>query len=282
MAKHIILTEDKIQAVLAQAEKQLRETKMAEGNLKITCTSPDIDAEANVVFSPTAYAKMLALVMNFSDEVAWHGTVMRDGNDFYITDILVYPQEVTGVTVNTDQAEYEMWMMSLVDEEFNNLRFQGHSHVNMGVSPSTTDLNHQEEILEQLRDDDYYIFMIVNKKLEMFISIFDYANNIKFETEDVNVYIGSTEFNADAFIKEAESLVVKRTYSYGGKTNQTVKTAASVSKTQAYGNYYSDSDDWYGDWRDGYSSYYSDAYLIGSKASESKAGKTSAKKNKKK
>lgn len=279
MAKHIILTEDKIKEVLAQAEKQLRETKMAEGNLKITCTSPDIDEAANIVFSPTAYAKMLALVMNFTDEVAWHGTVMRDGNDFYITDILVYPQEVTGVTVNTDQAEYEMWLMSLVDEEFNHLRFQGHSHVNMGVSPSTTDLNHQEEILEQLKDDDYYIFMIVNKKLEMFISIFDYANNIKFETEDVDVYIGSTGFNAEAFIKDAESLVVKRTYSYGGRTNQTAKTAASVaaSKTQAYGNYYSDSDDWYGNWRGGYSDYYSDEYLIGK--SEKKAN---AKKGKKK
>lgn len=279
MAKHIILTEDKIKEVLAQAEKQLRETKMAEGNLKITCTSPDIDEAANIVFSPTAYAKMLALVMNFTDEVAWHGTVMRDGNDFYITDILVYPQEVTGVTVNTDQAEYEMWLMSLVDEEFNHLRFQGHSHVNMGVSPSTTDLNHQEEILEQLKDDDYYIFMIVNKKLEMFISIFDYANNIKFETEDVDVYIGSTGFNAEAFVKDAESLVVKRTYSYGGRTNQTAKTAASVaaSKTQAYGNYYSDSDDWYGNWRGGYSDYYSDEYLIGK--SEKKAN---AKKGKKK
>lgn len=279
MAKHIILTEDKIKEVLAQAEKQLRETKMAEGNLKITCTSPDIDEAANIVFSPTAYAKMLALVMNFTDEVAWHGTVMRDGNDFYITDILVYPQEVTGVTVNTDQAEYEMWLMSLVDEEFNHLRFQGHSHVNMGVSPSTTDLNHQEEILEQLKDDDYYIFMIVNKKLEMFISIFDYANNIKFETEDVDVYIGSTGFNAEAFIKDAESLVVKRTYSYGGRTNQTAKTAASVaaSKTQAYGNYYSDSDDWYGNWRGGYSDYYSDEYLIGK--SEKKAN---AKKGKRK
>ena len=279
MAKHIILTEDKIKEVLAQAEKQLRETKMAEGNLKITCTSPDIDEAANIVFSPTAYAKMLALVMNFTDEVAWHGTVMRDGNDFYITDILVYPQEVTGVTVNTDQAEYEMWLMSLVDEEFNHLRFQGHSHVNMGVSPSTTDLNHQEEILEQLKDDDYYIFMIVNKKLEMFISIFDYANNIKFETEDVDVYIGSTGFNAEAFVKDAESLVVKRTYSYGGRTNQTAKTAASVaaSKTQAYGNYYSDSDDWYGNWRGGYSDYYSDEYLIGK--SEKKAN---AKKRKKK
>lgn len=275
MAKHIILTEDKIKEVLAQAEKQLRETKMAEGNLKITCTSPDIDEAANIVFSPTAYAKMLALVMNFTDEVAWHGTVMRDGNDFYITDILVYPQEVTGVTVNTDQAEYEMWLMGLVDEEFNHLRFQGHSHVNMGVSPSTTDLNHQEEILEQLKDDDYYIFMIVNKKLEMFISIFDYANNIKFETEDVDVYIGSTGFNAEAFVKDAESLVVKRTYSYGGRTNQTAKTAASmaVSKTQAYGNYYSDSDDWY----DNYPRYfYSDEYLIGK--SEKKANTKKGKK----
>ena len=41
--------------------------------------------------------------------------------------------------------------------------YAGHSHVNMGTSPSSVDLNHQEEILRMLGDNDFYIFMIWNK-----------------------------------------------------------------------------------------------------------------------
>ena len=47
----------------------------------------------------------------------------------------------------------------------------GHSHVNMGTSPSATDTKLQEDHLAQLQDNDFYIFLIVNKKREIWCTI---------------------------------------------------------------------------------------------------------------
>ena len=75
-----------------------------------------------------------------SGEKWQHGTVLRtensksDSNEFIVEDIFVYPQEVTGSTVTTDQEAYSKWLYELDDDIFNNLRMQSHSHCNMGVS----------------------------------------------------------------------------------------------------------------------------------------------------
>lgn len=268
MSKYIKLTEAKIREVLAETEKKLRAAKMLDGTVSINCTAPDMkDARANIIFAPIAYAKMLSLITNFDSEVAWHGVVERDGLNFHITDIIVYPQVVTGATVTTDQEEYETWLMELEDEQFNYLRMQGHSHVNMSVSPSGVDLTHQEAILEQLSEEDYYIFMIVNKRMEMFISIFDLAGNLKFETTDVDLFIGSTGFSADEFISEARKQVVKRssmTSSYGGFSGYNRHTYE-----------YDDAEDF--DWRD-----YYQTYLHGSEDTTTRKTKSTKKSGKKK
>lgn len=245
MGKPIRLTDEKIEAILTQTKAKLEDMQakgdnMFEGELTFKLSSVlGTDERAHLIFSPEAYAKMFALVDNFSSEVAWHGTVQRDGLDFYIEDILVYPQKVTGVTVNTDQAEYDTWMMELDDDTFSSLRMQGHSHVNMGVSPSGVDTTHQKQILEQLKGTDFYIFMIVNKHRDMFITIFDLASNVKFETEDIDLYIGPSDFAQKEFVDEAKSLVTTGYTSY----------TSSVSKNstdhipRVYG-YYQDDDPW--------------------------------------
>ena len=113
-----------------------------------------VKRKATVYFTELAYRKFQALVDGFNNEVAWHGLAYRgedeSKDEYYITDILVYPQEVTGATVTTDQKKYQDWLMSQEDNIFNNVRMQGHSHVNMGVSPSGVDENLYESILTQL------------------------------------------------------------------------------------------------------------------------------------
>lgn len=223
MSKPIKLTPDIFADAKKEFEEQLKSinAKMFDGKISFSKTYKwKGEDKATVVFTAEAYLKMFRLIQEFSDEVAWHGIAYRDlKNDsvFHITDILVYPQEVTGATVTTDQVEYQNWLMSLNDDVFDNLRMQGHSHVNMGTTPSGVDTAHQEAILNQLEDSMFYIFMIWNKSLNHNIKIFDLKNNTLYEDGDVVVKIASEKEDFDEFVKEAKDLVEKKSYSYSGQ-----------------------------------------------------------------
>lgn len=191
--------------------------------------------KATLHFTIKAWLKMNALVSEYSTEVGWHGVAYRDesgeGNDYYITDIVVYPQVVDGTNVNTDQAEYEKWLMDLDDETFNNLRMQGHSHVNMGVTPSVVDETHQEKILDTLTGDMFQIFMIWNKKSERTIRIYDLKKNILFETPDVTVMIPEEVSGISDFVRDSREIVKNRTYSYGRSYSQNTYGKPASVKT---------------------------------------------------
>jgi hypothetical protein len=150
---------------------------------------PDNIVKPTVYFTPKAYAKMINMVLENTGEVGWHGTVEKDGAVYTITDIVVYPQIVSSATVTTDDTEYASWLMNLPDEIFEKLRFQGHSHVNFGVTPSGVDMNFYDSILQTLTKDDYYIFVIINKTQQLNIMIYDYTQNVIFEKGDINVDI---------------------------------------------------------------------------------------------
>ncbi|MBQ0014743.1 MAG: hypothetical protein KBS82_05425 [Oscillospiraceae bacterium] len=222
MSKIIKMTQDYIekckQDFCDALNKELEENKkVADGKITFTHMLPTVEEKANIYFSSVAWLKMKLLVSEFSSEVAWHGLAERGGegtNDYYITDILVYPQEVTGATVNTDQEGYEKWLMELDDEVFNSVRMQGHSHVNMGTTPSTVDISHQERILEQLDDDMFYIFLIWNKKDEHTAKIYDMQKNILFEDKDIEIGFLEDDIDICSFIENYETVVTTKKYTY--------------------------------------------------------------------
>jgi len=212
MPRPIIFTETMKKQARKDFNEMLNGMKMSGGELNYRKIYEYKDSEAVVWLTPEAYKKILALVTAFSDEVAWHGTVTREGdNEFIIDDIYVYPQEVTGSTVNTDQFEYTDWLYSLDDETFNKVRMQGHSHVNMGVSPSGTDEKHRQQILEQLDPNMFYIFMIWNKSLSVHTLIYDMARNILYENKDVAVQLLGGD-SMDEFLTDAREKVRKKSY----------------------------------------------------------------------
>lgn len=185
--------------IVADFIKKLEECKTNTGKFTYTADLEKIKfAQKQVIlFTPEAYLKMLTLVNNSSKEIGWHGVISVKDNKkvrvFTVEDILVFPQTVTGVTVQTDDTEYAQWLMKFDTPTYNKIRMQGHSHVNMSTTPSCTDLTYYQNILDTLGDDDYYIFMIINKKMDMTILIYDYANNIIFETKDVNMSVGTKD-----------------------------------------------------------------------------------------
>lgn len=231
MAKPIKLTEAAIDAALANAREQLLLQKSPDGKIKVEVKLPAMEKRARIQFAPVAYAKMLTLIQSFATEVAWHGIVTKLGSgSFRINDILVYPQTVTGSTVRTDERVYSAWLMKQEDDVFNNLRMQGHSHVNMRPSPSGQDSADQSIILAQMGSNcKYYIFMIWNKKLEYNISIYDLEENLLYDTDDVDISIGEENTDLETFLTAAKKVVEVST--------PAAKSAAKTAQSPAFYEY---------------------------------------------
>ena len=137
-------------------------------------------------FTPKASHKMTALVAEADVEVAWHGIINRTETGFIVEDIVIYPQIASAVTVESDDS-YGPWLSTLSDENFNRLRLQGHSHVNMEATPSSVDYAHQELLVKDIKD--YYIFMIVNKRGNMWVQIYDIEKGFIYEHSEIEIRI---------------------------------------------------------------------------------------------
>lgn len=258
MAKIVKITPEWVEELTRDFESAVGRMKLSDGRFSFTKSFASIKRCATVFFDKHAWDKMQGLIKGFSEEVAWHGVAYRgaEGTDeYYITDILVYPQEVTGGTVTTDQEKYQTWLMNHDDDVFNNIRMQGHSHVNMGVTPSSVDNALYDKILDQLEEDMFYIFMIYNKKGDKTFKIYDLAKNVLFETSDVTVKIihedtpevivdgvsdeekkvmidALNEHRTSAFVKSARDMVTRKQYSYSGTNYYPAK-----SGTTGYGTW---------------------------------------------
>lgn len=196
------------------------------------------EQRVEVLYLADAWRKQKALVDKFDSEVAWHGIVKRlDAFHYIIEDILVYPQTVTGVTVDMDEVKYGQWTMDIDPEILQTVRMQGHSHVNMTCSPSGTDDKHQEDIVQMLGKEEFYIFIIANKRDNIWCCVYDLKENIIFETTDIDV-----RYEVDViepFLAEAKEMVKNApktsniTY-YGSKTNNSDYRSWSDQDWESY------------------------------------------------
>lgn len=207
-----------------------------------------------IIYTPMAWVKQFLLIMSQSGEIGWHGLVEvvdRDKNIYKITDIIVYPQMVSGATVTTDELVYSNWLGSQSDEIFNGLKAHFHSHVNMPTTPSGIDEADKDKIVEQLspdKPDQFYIFMIWNKKLEFSADIYDVKNHIRWQQKDISIEIeGLGEINqwlADATAevkerKEVKSWTYQRVMSFliqpnANKTYTSSAAAPSAAPSESY------------------------------------------------
>ena len=191
----------------------------------------DIEPLKTVVeFSETAWQQILILTHSRDTEIGWSGTVKRlDDEHFLVEEIYVPPQTVTGATYRTDNEEYSKWLMGMSDDEYNNMKLNGHSHVDMSVSPSSLDLEKQQEIVSQLNGESFYIFMIFNKKHDMDIRVYDFKRNITVMNDEVEV-ISPESIGLGDFLIHANNQIKKSTYTY------TPSVTYSKGKSAIYDN----------------------------------------------
>lgn len=193
--KPIMLNDQIKQQLLSRFNNYLQDLRMDNQtiNFSMNVDVPMQNAtRPKLIINPTAYLKMLLYVCDTQTEIAWHGTVTRNKNTFTIHDVFLYPQTLSAATVTTDQENYNKWCEELDDETYNTLRFQGHSHVNFGATPSGTDLGYYRDMLKVLPKNDFYIFMILNKSRQYSMFIYDLASNTIYETADIDVIISET------------------------------------------------------------------------------------------
>ena len=214
MAKMIRMSPECIAQVKQEFEAMLLSGKFADGKVSYNKSFSSFKRPCTVYYSEIAWLKMQSLISECEKEVGWHGIAYRgddpDKDEYIITDILVYPQEVTGATVTTDQTKYQTWLMSHDDDVFNNIRMQGHSHVNMSVTPSATDTTLYESFLSQLDNTMFYIFLIYNKKGECTYKIYDLAKNVMFDTSDVTVEVTDDGLGIEEFLRTSKEMVKER------------------------------------------------------------------------
>ena len=207
---------------------------------------PDgVPKKVTVVVSPLAFTKMVQLIMGFTTEVGWHGLIHRDENDpakYVLEDVVVYPQNVTGASITCDQSRQMEWLDAFPDEQFKKLRFHGHSHVNMGVFSSSTDDDLQRDLVDMMRNpEDFYVFFIMNKRLELFVRIYDNKYGVMFEsrTNDVDIIIGDDTVNINQFIQESraqvKTITVTPSTTYGNYKGGSVTPSKTTTPTSTGG-----------------------------------------------
>lgn len=191
MARPYKIKEGQIDGILEALRKQLTGHRCESTELKVDLKD---DRFATVCYTPSAWAKMTALIACFSTEIEWHYCARRLSESvFEIFDVVVPPHVVTGTTVTSDDDKYAAWIAELPDEVYNNLRGHGHSHVNMQVVPSAVDEAYRKDLVTQIvggsENDAFYIFMIFNKSYTWSAQVFDIKNNLVYESDDVDLCV---------------------------------------------------------------------------------------------
>lgn len=134
-----------------------------------------------IVFTEDAYYKMTSFYsakISETKEFMFVGTVEKHIKNkiktYIITDILLIPQESnSGAYCETDDEKYPAWLhenFPKVEDKLK-VRLNGHSHVNMGVSPSGVDDNNIEKMMQYV--DDFFIQLIINRNHNIMINLWD-------------------------------------------------------------------------------------------------------------
>ena len=201
MAERLRFKSEEIESVLETVLKKLKECKNISS---FSLTAKDLFADKKdefkdlvkpIILIPSdIYCKMFELVEQSPVEISWHGLVHRDieNQTYEIYDILVFPQINSATSTTTDEEDFADWMTELVlDPNFpiQDLRFHGHSHVNMSVFSSAVDDAYQQDILTKVDEGDYYLFLVLNKKHDICALLYDCAQQILFTTHDLEIRI---------------------------------------------------------------------------------------------
>ena len=147
-----------------------------------------------ILINSNTYTKMYELVKQSPIEIQWHMLVTRDleTQTYLVYDLMLFPQTNSGTSTTTDQDEFAKWQTNLIKDTtfpIQDLRGHGHSHVNMNVYSSGIDDAYQRDLITKVDNGDFYLFLVLNKKMDMYALLYDFVQQTVFETSDMDIQI---------------------------------------------------------------------------------------------
>lgn len=136
-----------------------------------------------IYISQDALVKMYHFVQECAQEIGWLGTVEQKGRNYLIKDVFLFDQEVHATTTEITPEGLSSFAEELLAKPeglmiWNSMRMWGHSHVNMGITPSGQDDSQMNEFRNTGHDS--FIRLIANKKGDLKVDLYDYLNGVKF------------------------------------------------------------------------------------------------------
>lgn len=212
-------------------------------------------ASFELVISEKAYEKMWNYVDICPEEVGWFGTIEpikdKDGNiqpgKFFLKDVYMVGQEVSSVETDMSVDDLSEFMQNILDsypdeeavEIVNSIRLWGHSHVKMGVSPSTTDNNTMSQFGQNIKD--YMLRIIANKKGEFKVDLWYYEYYIIATDIPWRVATPANDALRKEIFEEMKTKVYKTRYeSYWESRDRESKKTKGSKPTRLFGFGYPD------------------------------------------
>ena len=184
-----------------------------------------------VKFTDRAWEYCQQLVAQCDKEIAWNATVLHPSSmEFIIDDIIIFPQIVTGASVDVDPTEYAQWVAGIPEDTLNNLRCHCHSHVNMGTFSSNVDDDYQKQLV-QGNVRDYYVFLIFNKKGSIFARIYDVEHNLFYDNTDIEI---ERPDNATPIASQVSELIKNNVRTVIPTTKHTGKTGGIKGQSSVW------------------------------------------------
>lgn len=197
--------------------------------------------DRTIYITPDAFEKMSIIVQEGgADEVGWLGLVRRLQENFLIYDVIIPKQRVHATTTEIkpddimEVAEAFIPLGAEGIEKINQLRFWGHSHVNMGVSPSGQDNQQMEELSADV--DDFYIRCIANKKGDIDFTLYLFDENLQISHAKWQIYYEVADFREDiiAQLKEKVTKFHHATTVYSGSNYSHHNTKTGKKPSDSY------------------------------------------------
>lgn len=194
-----------------------------------------------VIISSDALVKMQLFCEGVNDEVGWLGTAYQKKNEIYIKDVFLFEQEVHSTTTEITPEGLAEFGTKLLEEEdgmnlWNNLKVWGHSHENMGVTPSHQDNKQMETFADG--GHDWFIRIIANKKGELNVDLYCYTLGIIYNEIPWEEEVTDEEYNVQLQInnlyKQLDEFESKRIETFKADIEEEIKQKVKKKQTSTY------------------------------------------------
>ena len=160
--------------------------------------------------SNDAYLKMQEYIAQSKKEIGWLGTCSRQDDDYIINNVYLFDQEVHETTCEITEEGLNKFALELMEKPngmdiWNNICLWGHSHVNMGVLPSSQDNKQLDFFLKNMKEG-FFIRYIGNKKGEIGLQIVDIDKNIILDETEISIKRVMTEEDVKQIVSLEEEI----------------------------------------------------------------------------